>query len=423
LSGYKIVEVQLLAIGNVVQLFELFGRQFHLQRIEILLIYLVEAQFFEGFAQQGSPAVDAAGDGAQAFGTVVNGIHAGHDGEQYLGGTDIRSGFFAADVLFAGLQGHAVGGIALGINRNANQTARNLALELVFSGEKSGMRPAVTHGHAKTLCRTNHHIGAPAAGRLEQHQRHEVGHYGHVNTGGFGLAAEIGVIAYTTVTIGVLEQHAKEVVVAEIVIFDETIYHLNAQRLGAGFEYGFGLREALFRHKKLIAFVGALHAVEHEHGFGGGGGFIQKRGIGYFHAGEVAHHGLEIEQGFEAALGNFGLVGRVLGVPTRIFEDVAQDDARHNHVVIAQTDVVFVHLVFIGHHAQGLEHFVLVEGRLHVHEAFAANVGGHGLVDELFERINANGAQHMGEIGGVGANVAGLKLGAACNFCHVKNQV
>ena len=68
----------------------------------------------------------------------------------------------------------------------------------------------------------------------------------------------------------------------------------------------------------------------HGHGFGGGGGFIEQGSVGDFEAGEIDDHGLEIQQGFESALRNFGLVRRVLGVPAGIFEDVALNHGRRD---------------------------------------------------------------------------------------------
>jgi hypothetical protein len=53
------------------------------------------------------------------------------------------------------------------------------------------------------------------------------------------------------------------------------------------------------------------HGVEHGHRLGGGGGFVEQRGVGDVEAGQVGDHGLEIEQRFEPALRDLGLVGRV----------------------------------------------------------------------------------------------------------------
>ena len=68
-----------------------------------------EAEFREAGGEHGGEAVDARGDGFEAFGAVIDGVHAGHDGEEDLRGADVGGGFFAADVLFAGLEGEAVG--------------------------------------------------------------------------------------------------------------------------------------------------------------------------------------------------------------------------------------------------------------------------------------------------------------------------
>jgi hypothetical protein len=44
---------------------------------------------------------------------MVNGIHAGDDGQQHLGGADIAGGRIPTNVLFSGLQGQAQGGFAV----------------------------------------------------------------------------------------------------------------------------------------------------------------------------------------------------------------------------------------------------------------------------------------------------------------------
>ena len=95
--------------------------------------------------------VDPFGDGLHPIGTVVQGVHARHDGEQRLGGADVRGGPLAPDVLFASLQRHAIGRIPLRIFRHADDPARHLALEVVAGREKGGVGTAVSHGYAETL--------------------------------------------------------------------------------------------------------------------------------------------------------------------------------------------------------------------------------------------------------------------------------
>ncbi len=72
----------------------------------------------------------------------------------------------------------------------------------------------------------------------------------------------------------------------------------------------------------------------------------KQRSIGNGQAGKVADHRLEVQQAFQAALGNLRLVRRVLRVPSRVFKNVAQDDARRMGIVIALADIVAANLFF-----------------------------------------------------------------------------
>ena len=77
------------------------------------------------------------------------------------------------------------------------------------------------------------------------------------------------------------------------------------------------LRVAHFRDEKSVASGDDRMAERHR--LGRGGRFVEERRVRDVERGEVGHHGLEIEQRFEAALRDLGLVGRVGGVPTRDF--------------------------------------------------------------------------------------------------------
>ena len=99
---------------------------------------------------------------------MINGVRTCHNRQQHLSSANIGSRFFAADVLFAGLQGHSQRPIALGVNRNADDAARNLTFEGIFGGKKSSVWATKTHRHAKTLRRPYHHICAHFARRSEQ---------------------------------------------------------------------------------------------------------------------------------------------------------------------------------------------------------------------------------------------------------------
>src|SRR5438105_14811116 len=86
----------------------------------------------------------------------------------------------------------------------------------------------------------------------------------------------------------------------------------------------------------------------HRHGFGRSGPFIEQGRIGDFQSGEVACQGLEIQQSFEPALGDFGLVRGILSVPAWILEEVPLDYWRRNAVVVTHADVGAKDLVLRG---------------------------------------------------------------------------
>src|SRR3546814_9196170 len=70
------------------------------------------------------------------------------------------------------------------------------------------------------------------------------------------------------------------------------------------------------------------------------------------HAGEVDDHLLEVQQYLQAALADLRLIGRVGGVPARILQHVALDDAGQEGAVVAHADHRVHDRVAIGHAAQ-----------------------------------------------------------------------
>ena len=81
-----------------------------------------------------------------------------------------------------------------------------------------------------------------------------------------------------------------------------------------------------------------LRAAYERHRLGGGGALVEQRRVGGRQAGEVADHGLEVEQRLEPALRDLRLVRRVGGVPARVLEHVAPDHRRGDGAVVAEPD-------------------------------------------------------------------------------------
>ena len=83
------------------------------------------------------------------------------------------------------------------------------------------------------------------------------------------------------------------------------------------------------------------------------GAFVEERGIGKGQPGQIGDHGLEIEQTFETALRDLGLVGGILGIPARILENIAKDYTGYNGVIIALTDIGLEYFILSGDFAKG----------------------------------------------------------------------
>ena len=127
------------------------GAEVDMDGVEELPGEQLDAGALEAFGEDRGQSVDARGDRLQALRAVIDGVHAGHVGEQYLRGADVGIGLFAADVLFARLQRHAVGGLAAGVFGDADDAARHRADEGLAGGEEGGVRAAEAHRDAEAL--------------------------------------------------------------------------------------------------------------------------------------------------------------------------------------------------------------------------------------------------------------------------------
>ena len=100
------------------------------------------------------------------------------------------------------------------------------------------------------------------------------------------------------------------------------------------------------------------YAFGQRHGFGGGGRLVQERGIGDVERRQITYHGLKIQQRLESPLADFGLIGRIRGVPGGVLQNIAQDHRWHDRAVVPHAD-------------QRRHDQVLIRKRLEVIEGFA----------------------------------------------------
>ena len=115
---------------------------------------------------------------------------------------------------------------------------------------------------------------------------------------------------------------------------------------------------------------------------------------------------LEIQQRFEPTLGNLRLIRRVSGVPTGVFQHVAQDDGRRERAVVAHADQAGPDLILLGVATQPGQRRLLIQRWRQIQCAIKANAWGHGLLDQFTSATKAEAVEHGLLLGGVGTEMA-----------------
>ena len=382
------------------------------ERVKRVVVHQRQAQCAQAGCQHGGVTGHTLRNAGQALRAVVDGVHAGHHGRQNLRGADVGGGFFAADVLLAGLQRQPVGRVAVDIDAHAHQPSGHGAFVVFAAGQVSGMRATTTHGHTKALRVADHNVSAHFARGFEQGQRQHIGGQNQRRLLAVDLVGRGLPIGQSAAAGGVLVDGGKVVVLRDCVLpFLAGVDQLDrdVQRRGAGLDHGNGLRVAVASHDAHIAF-GFDAAPRQRHGLSRGGGFIEHRGVRHRHAGQVADHGLEVDQRFHAPLADLSLVGRVGGVPGRVFQDVAQDHARRVGAVIALAYAAGAHLVVGGHGLEFSQRCGFGNRRRNLHGRGTADAGRDNAFDQAAPRGLADGAEHVRLISGRQADVAGDKF-------------
>ncbi|CUK20922.1 hypothetical protein RUE5091_04573 [Ruegeria denitrificans] len=366
-----------------------------------------KARLFQTSGQARGLAVHRLRDGLDAVGAVIDRVHRRNHRQQRLRGTDVRVGFLAADMLFAGLQRQAVCLVATAVDADTDDPARHRALQLVGGRHIGGVRAAIAHRNAKALGRTDGDIRAHLAGRLQQRQRQDVGGDDSNCLMLMQRRDLFGEVTHVTMGARILEDRAKHrACVQRIGISD---LYLDAQRLGAGFNDRDSLRVAVAVDKEgRVVGLGAATALGHCHGLGSSSRFVQQGRVGHVQPGQVADHGLEVQQRLKTALADLGLIGRVGGVPGRVFQDVAQDRRRRGGAIIPLTDQRGQNLVLARHLLHVKERITLGHRRTPVQRFLLPDRRRNRGVDQLVQRLEADHLEHVAHLGGRRADVAAV---------------
>ncbi|MNQ88161.1 hypothetical protein D3C85_1034160 [compost metagenome] len=269
------------------------------------------------------------------------------------------------------------------------------------------MRAAKAERHAEALRRTNGDVRAPLARGGQQGQRQQVGgasDHGALRVGGLG---QLAVVGNGTRAVRILQQHAEALGQAFGFVAHAD---LDVQAFGARAHDFDGLGMHVTRDEEHRALrLGA--AAGQRHGFGGGGAFVQQRGVGDVQPGQVGDHGLVVQQGFKAALRDLGLVRRVGRVPGGILKNVAQHHVGRLRAVVPLPDVVAVDLVAARDLLQFGQHVGFAARRRQRQRFLAADLGRHDFFDQGVQAGAADDGEHGSLVGVGGADMAGDEVG------------
>ena len=306
-------------------------------------------------------------------------------------------------MLFAGLQSHAERGFAAHIPGNADDAAGHAANMRLPRGEKRRMRTAVAHGHAEALARTQRDVGAHGAGRLQQHQRHQVRGDGDDRAPALEVGDQRCEIRDLAPVVRRLQQGAETVLAGQF--RRRTNDQFEAQILGPGPDDIQRLREAVGVDQETVG--GRLRDPAcHGHRLGRRRGLVQQRGIGDVETGQVRHHLLIIDQGFQPALRDFGLIRGVGRIPPWILEDIPQNDRWGQRAVISHADERALDLVKTGEGFQVGQRLMLTARFGQAGDGRAANAGRYGLPDQFVKAADTQVGEHLGDIVRIRANMA-----------------
>ena len=287
-----------------------------------------------------------------------------------------------------------------------------------FGGKEGRVWPAITHRHAEALRGANHHIRPHGAGILQQRERHQISGYHHLRFMRFGLFNHRGQIGSHAFAVRVLEQHAKHVR-HRLEHHARARYYLQfyAQVFGARFEQRHRLWINRFVHQEPVR-SGLGHRPRtrrkrHRHRLSHSRGLIQQRRVGQFHPRQIAHHGLEIQQGLQSPLCNLRLVRCISRVPPWIFQHIPANHAWHFGRVVPHTDVILKHGILGRNAIDVFQVLTFRQSRSQRHAFPLADFARNGLGNQVFDGGGSDCPEHRllillagtdvtrGEFGGV----------------------
>ena len=145
-----------------------------------------------------------------SFLSVIYSVETCHRSEQCLSRTNIGSGFFAFDMLFACLQSHSVAEFAVFVFGPSDDASRHVPLVLVTCGEVGCRRTTVKHWCTQTLRCTEYDIRSPFSRRSQQGKTQNVSGNGNFAVCFMCLFCEVGIVFHITAGVRILQDAGED---------------------------------------------------------------------------------------------------------------------------------------------------------------------------------------------------------------------
>jgi hypothetical protein len=277
------------------------------------------------------------------------------------------------------------------------------------------VRAAVEQRDAETLRGADDHVGPELTRRLEQGEREQVGCHHELAAPGSGVLGQLARVEDPARGAGVLQQHAAQLA-GRHAVSQVCHDHLDAHRLGAGADHLDGLGQRVAVDDEGTGRL-TVRAAYERHRLGDGCALVEEAGVGGRQPGQVADHGLEVDQCLEPALGDLRLVGGVRRVPARVLQDVAADHRRRDRRVVAEPDHRLARVVLRRDLAQLPGHGGLGLPGRQVQLSGGTDPARHRGVHQGVERGKTQGLEHRVDVLGTQADVpvdegqSGIELG------------
>ena len=247
------------------------------------------------------------GDGAHSARTHVRHVRGGRERHQRMIGADVGCRVLAPDVLLTRLQRQRVGAPAVAVAGEPDQAPRHAPDQSGTRGEAADVRTAERRGDAERLTVADRDVESQIARWREDRARDQIGAAHGKRAGRVRRAGDRREVVDRAEERQLLHEHARVPFVehgAHRVDRDASVRRrdqvdLDPSSLGERPQYTQRFRMHGVRHRETVS-IGGLH--RHHHGLRRGGRAVVQRRVGHLHAGELADHRLEFEDGLQRAL-------------------------------------------------------------------------------------------------------------------------